>query len=269
MSIGKKFLERVLVEEVKGFAFDVELKGLKSRLKDEKGIKGTNVADVILEIANMLGVPAQVISKRDIMNSIVDSAETMKSNSAVVTVLNQLHQALLIANGVSSEESPSKQIKVSEATQTAQDMSDDAGGTNLKNFVLILQHLGIPADVLESGRVKSKLAAAVSNVSSSKPVKDAVRSFIRKAGLLSQPVKEANEFTSGQAPAEKALSNSPLVNDAVSVIKALGIDVFGGELVKNNKNKAIQMAILAAVRANPALRPAIQAFLSHTKKKGS
>lgn len=244
MSIGKSFLARVLNEEATGVD---DLSSIKKRIADVKKSAGGemfNITDVIVDIGSMLGIPARVLKAnvQELKTSIRAAADRIKLAPTESTNLSTLHQALLAANA--TNDPAKKSVK-----EGAEDNSFHG------KVISVLKSLGYSDAILDDEAAKTKIAAAVVGLSESGAVK---RVISRMASFMT------NEAVEG-AQAGETLSNNQLVNDVVRIMKALGLDVFDQNIVKTGKSMTIQKTIIAALRMNPGLKPAIRAFLSKVK----
>lgn len=241
MSIGKSFLSRVLNE---GTDSTDELGSIKKRIADVKKSAGGemfNITDVIVDIGSMFGIPARVLKAnvQDLKSSIRSAADRIKLAPTESTNLSTLHQALLAAN-VAAETSD-KSVK------------EDKEDTSFHGKVIsVLKSLGYSDSVLNDEAAKTKIAAAVVELSS--------------AGAVKRVISRMASFATNESlENDNALSTNSIVNDAMSIIRALGLDVTDQNIVKTGKSMAIQKAILTALRSNPALKPAMRAFLAKVK----
>lgn len=244
MSIGKSFLARVLNEEAAGAD---ELSSIKKRIADVKKSAGGemfNITDVIVDIGSMLGIPARVLKAnvQELKTSIRAAADRIKLAPTESTNLSTLHQALLAVNATND---PSK--------KSVKEGNED---TSFHGKVIsVLKSLGYSDAILEDEAAKTKIAAKVVELSEAGAVKRVIN---RMASFMTNEAVEGTQ-------AGEALGNNQLVNDVVQIMKALGLDVFDQNIVKTGKSMAIQKSIIAALRTNPALKPAIRAFLSKVK----
>lgn len=244
MSIGTTFLARVLNEEAAGVD---ELSSIKKRISDVKKSAGGemfNITDVIVDIGSMLGIPARVLKAnvQELKTSIRAAADRIKLAPTESTNLSTLHQALLAVNATN--------------VTLGKSVKEGAGDTSFHGKVIsVLKSLGYSAAILDDETSKAKIAAAIVGLSEAGAIKRVIN---RMASFMT------NEATEGLQAGE-TLSNNQSVNDVVRIMKTLGFDVSDQNIVKTGKSMAIQKAIIAALRANPALKPAIRAFLSKIK----
>lgn len=244
MSIGKSFLARVLNEEATGVN---DLSSIKKRIADVKKSAGGemfNITDVIVDIGSMLGIPARVLKAnvQELKTSIRAAADRIKLAPTESTNLSTLHQALLAVHA--TNDPSNKSVK-----EGKEDTSFHG------KVISVLKSLGYSEAILDDEASKAKIAAAVVELSEAGAVK---RVISRMASFMT------NEAVEG-AQAGETLSNNQLVNDVVRIMKALGLDVFDQNIVKTGKSMTIQKTIIAALRMNPALKPAIRAFLTKVK----
>jgi hypothetical protein len=241
MSIGKSFLSRVLHEDSTGTD---DLSSIKKRIADVKKSAGGemfNITDVIVDIGSMLGIPARVLKANvaELKTSIRSAADRIKLAPTESTNLSTLHQALLAANVANA--AADKQVK------------EDKDDTSFHGKVIsVLKSLGYSEVILNDDAAKTKIAATIVELSDAGAVKRVIN---RMASFMTNEGVEGSD----------ELSSNQLVNDAVKIIRALGLDVLDQNIVKTGKNMAIQKAILTALRMNPALKQAMRAFLSKVK----
>ena len=239
MSIGTTFLSRVLHEET---GID-DLSAVKKRIADVKKSAGGemfNITDVIIDIGSLFGIPARVLKANvsELKSSIRSAADRIKLAPTESTNLSTLHQALLAANTAEQAKKP--------VGESVEDSSFHG------KVVSVLKSLGYSDAVLNDEAAKSKITAAVADMSDAGAVKRVINrmaSFVTNEGI----------------EAGNAISTNEFVNDAVKIIRALGLDVSDANIVKTGKGMAIQRAILTAMRMNPTLKPAMRAFLSKMK----
>lgn len=241
MSIGKSFLSRVLHEDSTGTD---DLSSIKKRIADVKKSAGGemfNITDVIVDIGSMLGIPARVLKANvaELKTSIRSAADRIKLAPTEATNLSTLHQALLAANVANAD--ADKQVK------------EDKDDTSFHGKVIsVLKSLGYSDVILNDDAAKTKIAATIVGLSDAGAVKRVIN---RMASFMTNEGVEGSD----------ELSSNQLVNDAVKIIRALGLDVLDQNIVKTGKNMAIQKSILTALRMNPALKQAMRAFLSKVK----
>ena len=244
MSIGKSFLARVLTEST---STGDDLDSIKKRISDVKKSAGGemfNITDVIVEVGNMFGIPARIMKAniQELKTNIRGAADRIKLAPTEATNLTTLHQALLAADTA----------KGGAETEVAESNDDNSFHGKVLS---VLKSLGFTDAVLEDEAAKAKIAAAVIGFA--------------KAGGVKRVINRMASFVTNEAMAApevgETLSNNQFVNDAVQIMKALGLDVFDTNLVRTGKNMAIQKSILAALKMNPMLKPAMRAFLTKVK----
>lgn len=174
MSIGKKFLERVLAEakSTEGFEFDRGTEAMKNALRDIGG--ENNFADKIAEVFNMCGISGTYMNKRDVKDSIIEAATELRSKPARVRAFLALHSALLnLHEGATS---------VEEAEDT-----EELEGQGFQQFVEeCLVSLGLPESFVGASAkaaIKAGLRKASALIRSDRAAKKAFVDFGRYSGV--------------------------------------------------------------------------------------
>lgn len=250
MSIGKSFLARVLTE---GDTSIDDLASVKKRISDVKKSAGGemfNITDVIVDIGSLFGIPTRALKSniQELKTGIRAAADRIKMAPAESTNLTTLHQELLAAN---TEASSKAGIKT--------EAKADSGFHG--KVVSVLKNLGFSDSILNDEAVEAKIKAKISELGAASGVKRAVN---RLAMLITNEAIEPGVVNTNV----KDFGPQQSVNDAVALMKILGVDLSDKTVVKTkNQQQVIQRNIHNAISSNARLKQAINIFLKAAKVK--
>lgn len=271
MSIGKKFLERVLAEtkSTEGFEFDRGTEAMKNALRDIGG--ENNFADKIAEVFNMCGISGTYMNKRDVKDSIIEAATELRSKPARVRAFLALHSALLnLHEGATS---------VEEAEDT-----EELEGQGFQQFVEeCLVSLGLPESFVGASAkaaIKAGLRKASALIRSDRAAKKAFVDFGRYSGVKlndgtiggKKRLGEATAIgTTGTIGTDDQSDNAidyarDPVAAAMQVLSLLGVDLSNNQVVRVVNQMALNRSIKTACR-NPAVKRGLAAFLRANKEQ--
>lgn len=260
MTIGSKFLARLneakKPAEKKGFKFDAGTEAMKKSLRDIGGEQ--NLADKIVEVMNMMGVPGRFLNKPDIRDGVIEAAQNLRPKAQRLAAFLALHSAL-------------------GAHFMAEAKEQDLEGQGFQQLVEeVLVSLGLPESMVTGDAapaIKSGLRRTVAAMKADAVVRNAFVTYALRAQIkLHDSLVGAKKDAMSAMKAKKQLgeqeeteANPQDANDPAAVaavkemVKMLGVDLNDEKTIRVPNMPALEMKMKTAAR-DPVVKRAMAAF---------